>query len=257
MAERSAQIIADLCIDAHRSGHHVETVALGICEVVDGEGALCSRSTIDWVGLDLDRALKIQLPIHVVSDVRAAALAEARLGAARGVSHALYVSIGTGISSTLLIEGKPYAGAHGAALVLASAKTVQHGDACGSSSHTLERVASGAGLVERYGQASSIDAREIIRRAEAGDDAARAVVRRASTLLGEAIAQLANCIDPEVIVVGGGLGTARGLYWDLLRPAIESGLWKGQPAIATIVQSVLGADCGVAGAALAACDGVH
>ena len=258
VARKAAELIAELREMAVRNNMGFQHVAVAICEIVDNTGALRSKSTIDWIGIELSRDLQTGSPVHLVSDVRAAALAEARFGAAKGAAHALYVSIGTGISSTMLIDGRPYAGAQGAALVLATAEIVQHCSVCGTrKTCSLEHLASGAGLAASYGGAFGIDAREILERAEGGEPKARALVENATQLAGQAIAQLSNCIDPEVIVIGGGLGGAKGLYWGLLRPAIEAGLWKGAPAIPEIVQSSLGVDRGVIGAALAACSRIH
>lgn len=250
VANVAAQLIAEL------KGSNPQGVAISICEIVDPTGAVRSNSVFDWMNLDLPRALQTDLPIHLVSDVRAAALAEARFGAAKGVDHALHISIGTGISSTLLINGLPYAGAHGAALVLTTAETVQHCDECGAiMRQSLEQIASGAGLAQCYGM--NVDAQEIIRRAETGETAAKALVEKATRQLGQAIAQLANCTDPQAIIIGGGLGSAGGLYWTLVRQAIEAGLWEDRPATPAISQSSLGPDRGVIGAALAAAMRIH
>lgn len=250
VAQKAAHMIAEL------QHSHIQGIAISICEIVDRSGQLRSKDAFDWMSLNLQQTLKTDLPIHLVSDVRAAALAEARFGAAKGIADALYVSIGTGISSTLLINGVPYAGAHGAALVLATAERSQHCDACGViTRQSLEHIASGAGLAQCYGQ--GINAKEVIRRAESGESDARKLVERATRELGQVIAQLANCTDPHMIIIGGGLGSADGLYWMLLRPAIESGLWKDRPATPTICRSSLGPDRGVVGAAFALGMGMH
>ncbi len=243
-------VIASLEATAKLEGLIVGGTGLGICEIIDGAGQVRSTSLVDW--------RRIQVPAHLVSDVRAAALAEAAFGSARGLKHALYVSIGTGIASVLLIDGIPYAGASGAALVLSSAPRVAICDGCGvESRYVLEDIASGPALARAYSGASFDDARAVLSAAARGDAKAMQVIARATALLGNAIGQLANCLDPETIIVGGGLGSAPGFYWEMLREQIDLSLWRGLDTRANILQSALGADADLIGAALAAHTGVR
>jgi glucokinase len=242
------EVMTDLAGVAGKRGLEVGAVGLGLCEIVGPDGQLRSASLVDWRHL-IPTSSPPGLPfVHLVSDVRAAALAEARFGAARHVSHALYVSIGTGIASVLLIEGWPYAGAHGAALVLASAARVPTED---GSNPVLEAVTSGPGLARQFGSPGG-DARMVIAAAHSGDPMAIAIVSRATSLLGSAIAQLANCVDPALIVIGGGLGSAEGIYFESLKSRIEEDLYTGVDREIDIKPAALGAEAGLVGAALAA-----
>lgn len=246
--DRVRGLLIDLGRAADRSRLRVDAVGLGICEIVGLDGRLQSASLIDWRDLDPTSSPQGLPPVHLVSDVRAAALAEARFGAARNVRDALYVSVGTGIASVLLIEGRPYAGAHGAALVLATAAPVPMGS---GPPQMLEEISSGPALARQFGDAGD-DARIVIAAALRGDSRAQAIVMQATTLLGAAIAQLANCLDPSVIVIGGGLGSAPGPYFESLKGKITDGLWKGLDRQIAVRRAKLGADAGLTGAALAA-----
>ena len=127
-------------------GGHFAGVGLGVPELVDLDGRLASGATIDWRGISLaDRFAEVG-PVWVEADVRAAALAEARFGAGRPFRLFAYVSIGTGISHTLVQDGRPYAGARGNALVLASGPTsVLCPGAAPGSRTVLEEFAAGRG----------------------------------------------------------------------------------------------------------------
>lgn len=241
-------LLSELALVAGGSGRHIGAVGLGICEIVGLDGQLRSASLIDWRQLDCVSAPDGLPPVHLVSDVRAAALAESRFGAARDVRDALYVSIGTGIASVLLIDGRPYAGAHGAALVLASAARfpMENG-----SSATLEDIASGPALARQFGGTDG-DSKVVIAAALNGDRRALRIVSDATSLLGTAIAQLANCLDPAVIVIGGGLGSAPGHYFDTLKLRIEEGIWRGVVRRIGIRPAALRAGAGVVGAAISA-----
>lgn len=105
--------ILDACVRAcERVANEelVSAVGVGICEIVDRDGAITSACSIDWRDLDVAGAFAHLAPAHVESDVRAAAIAEARYGAGRDLASFLYVNAGSGTSSCLVIDGEPLAG---------------------------------------------------------------------------------------------------------------------------------------------------
>jgi glucokinase len=233
-------------------------IGLGLCEIIDNNGQIRSDTLVKWRGRILQREFSLALPVHLVSDVRAAALAEACFGAARNLKSALYVSIGTGISSVLLLNGVPHSGARGAALVLTSAHTLCSCSNCGALSRiNVEEISSGPAMASHYTKDPNGDARQVISAAERGDAEALGIISRATAVLGSAVGQLANCIDPEVVIIGGGLGSAAGAYWEQLRVNIQQSLWSGIDGHAAIVQSALKQDAGVIGSALAFEKGIH
>src|SRR5687768_9610244 len=124
-------------------GGHFAGVGLGVPELVDLNGRLASGGTVDWRGVSLTDRFAGVGPVWVEADVRAAALAEARFGAGRTYRLFAYVTVGTGISHTLVQDGRPFAGARGNALVLASGPTSVRCPGCGTWARpVLEAVAS-------------------------------------------------------------------------------------------------------------------
>lgn len=202
---------------------------IGVPEVVDGTGRIRSAANWDWRDVDLSTAFSAVGSVHVVSDVYAAALAEARYGAGRDAGSFLYVSVGTGISSTLVINGRPWAGADGRAILLGAP--------------LVEDVASGPALARVAGATSA--------EAAFADPAATSVVAAAAAALGLELARIVHATDPGLIVLGGGLGlVAR--YRALVAAAIASTIDSTYAVMPTVVPAALGADAGVIGAALAA-----
>lgn len=240
--------------DAERMGVMPCAIGVGVAELVSPEGTIFSDYRIKWLGYDLRAALNAgeeALDVVVSSDVRAAALAEARFGAARRGGDFIYLSIGTGISGVLVQAGVPYAGSRGAALVVANGPTRTLCPHCGKvSAHVVEDIASGPGIAEAYGPGQTAEA--VLAAAAGGEARAIAVINHATHELGRVVALLVNSLDPAMVVVGGGLGSAPGAYQESLRREILAGIWKGHAHDLPIVPSAIGPDAGLIGAALAA-----
>src|SRR5262249_9565974 len=155
---------------------------------VDSAGAITSGDVIAWRGVPVRERFSRIGPSVVESDVRAHALAEARFGAGRAFRLFAFVTVGTGISSCLVQDGVPYAGARGNALVLASSPFTNSCTTCGAVLQpVLENIASGPALVARYNQASGGRAargEDVFAAAEAGDQTARQVISSAGEALG-------------------------------------------------------------------------
>jgi glucokinase len=232
-------------------------IGLGVCELVSPCGDVTSDFTIAWKGVSVQAALSEIAPTVVEADVRAHALAEARFGAGTGFDPFVFASVGTGISACLVQGGAPFAGARGNALVLSTGPIsvpVMHGPDDAEHTawvrHVVEEYASGSGLVTRFGNAAR--AEDVFAAAQAGDARATHILTSAGKSLGSALGWLANVLDPAAIVIGGGLGTARGVYWDSLVCATREHIWAEDTRGLPIVQAALGADAGVIGAALTA-----
>ena len=238
----------------HEPDFDVAGIGIGVPELVDRAGRVRSAFQFDWMHLALPRELAGLGPVAIASDVRAAALAEATFGAAQGAESALYLSVGTGISSCLLLDGQPYVGAHGNALVMGTGPTVVIDPATGNSvSHVLEEVASGPALARRYRLAARREvsgAEEVLDLASGGDLRAIAVVSSAALALGNAIGHLVNVLDPEIVIIGGGLGLAGGRFRDATERAMRTTIWSDDSRHMPLVSSRLGTEAGLIGAAL-------
>ena len=238
-------------------GLSVRGIGLGLCEIVDHQGVIASHTLANWTSVNFHQ-IADRIPVNLVSDVRAAVLAELRFGSARGVSHGLYVSIGSGISSCLILDGKPYAGAHGAALVLATARTQSSCRRCGETMTTsVEEIASGHGIERTYDPERRYSARDILALAQEGDRRAREIVDTAAKVAGEVIGALSNCTDPELIIIGGGLGSADERYRTNLTEAVRQARWSGMPRQIRIEPAAMGPDAGLVGAAMAFHEALH
>jgi glucokinase len=248
----------DLLDEAASQGMGLAGIGVGIAELVSPDGTVTSDQTIAWRGVPVRNAFAALAPTVVDADVRVAARAEAQLGAGRGFDPLVYVTVGTGISYSLVLGGRPYAGARGNALIFASAPLFTTCTVCGAELHpVLEEIASGPALVARYNAVLpgwAAGGQEVLAAAAAGEAVAIGVVTSAATALGSGVAMLINALDPAVVVIGGGLGLAGGRYWETLIAATRAHIWADAARGLPILPAGLGTDAGLIGAALAAWD---
>jgi glucokinase len=231
-------------------------IGVGICELVDLGGEIRSWTSIPWTRAELIDGLESLAPVTLEPDVRVAALAEARIGAGRSYPSFVYLTVGTGISHCLVDGGVPYPGSHGIAQLIGSSRvTLPCPDGGSPTAVALEDVAAGPPLVRSYNERAHtavIAAEEVLERARAGDLVAALVVGEAATVLGSFVALLVNVLDPAGVVVGGGLGSAPGPYWETMVASTRAAVWSDVARRVPIVRAELGADAGVVGAGLAA-----
>ena len=240
----SYDIAARMAARASSSGLNLRGVGVGVPEFVEPDGRLHSALVIAWD--QQPRELFAELgPTVVESDVRCGAIAESQLGAGRGLSSMLYVSVGTGISCALVIDGQPWSGHRGEAISLGEFPVDRSADR--QSTSTLEEFASGGAMGRRYG--GVVGARDVMRLAAAGDKRARVIVESSASALGSALSWAVSMVDPQMVVLGGGMGSSGGEWFDRVRDRYRS---LGSPGIPDIVTAQLGADSGVIGAALVA-----
>lgn len=267
LPSRGAQAVLDDCLGlaqeliaraAELSGEEGELigVCMGVPENIDLQGRVISTYTLAWRGLPVQEMLGEIAPAVVESDVRAAALAESLWGAGKGVRLFVYLTVGSGISHTLMIDGVAYAGATGNAITSASSPLSTMCTECGARLEpVLDEIAGGLALARRYnarGPRPVTSAREVLALAAAGDDTAMDIVRSGGEALGTTAGFLVNVLDPEVLVVGGGLGLAGGLYWETFVASTRAHIWSDVNRDLPIVPAALGVNAGLVGAAATA-----
>jgi glucokinase len=234
----------------------IVSIGLGVPQLVDNEGRIRSAYNFDWTDLPVRERLSELAPTTIESDVRAAARAEACFGAGKGRRTFAYVSIGTGVSYCLVIDGRPHVGANGFAIHFASSALHVPCAACGHvNAPVVEEIASGPAIADAFARRTGrmVGGAEVLAAANAGDAMAIDIVNSAADQLGSLIALVVNMLDPEAIVLGGGLGLAAGPYRDRLIASARAHIWADACRSLPILPAALGENAGVIGAALAGC----
>lgn len=235
----------------------IKAVGIGLCELVDPAGNVKSAYNFDWRNLPVIERLSQIAPTVIDADVRVAARAEARYGAGQSYQNFAYVTVGTGISATLVQQGEPWSGTRGNALVLATMPLTTTCTHCGTRlDPVLEEFASGPALVKRYNQQTAQKAispassgQDVFAAVAQGDSDAIEIVTSAGEALGTSMAFLCNVLDPAAVVVGGGLGLAGGLYWEHFVESTRHHIYAEETRQLPILPAALGVDAGIIGAA--------
>jgi glucokinase len=274
VAEAVAAVVAQLdqAVGAHGAR---PAVGVGAPGMLDRQGRLRFAPNLPQAhGLDWRQLIGQRLPgrtILIENDANFAALAEHRLGAAQGYQHVVMVTLGTGIGGGLVVDGRVQVGGHGFAGEIGHMVVDPAGPPCPCGRRGCwERYASGGGLgvlareaalagrlpavvAVSGGDPESVRGEDVSAAAVGGDPDARRVVQEVGWWVGFGLANLACVLDPQCVVLGGGLVSAGDLLLDAARAAfadlVEGGAARPETAIVT---AAFGERAGAVGAALAA-----
>ncbi len=246
-------------------GVAVKAVGMTIPGLADPErGIWLSASFMGIYDLPIGEIVRERfgLPVYLDNDCNACALAEKRYGCCKDTDHFLYMTVSNSIGGALFINGQLYRGARGSAGEVGNIRVDEGLKGSGSRRDSLENYASGRGLAATYlklGGLSEIDGEPpdgvaITRLADQGDPVALEAFRMEGIYLGQAIAACCALLDPEKVIIGGGLSLVFDRYQKSLLDSMEreTAAVKGnRPQIRT---TALGYDGALLGAAaLAVC----
>jgi len=193
----------------------------------------------------------VGLPAALGHDVRAGGLAEARLGAGRGLARVWFVPIGTGIAAAYVVNGRTDPGAHGASGEIGHVVVRPDGPACGCGARgCVEAIASASAVGRRYAERTGVTAtaRDVVERAKTGEPEAIAVWDETIDALADGLRIGITLHDPDTIIIGGGLAEAGAALLDPLTAAVRGRLtFQTMPSV---VRAALGDEAGCLGAAL-------
>jgi predicted NBD/HSP70 family sugar kinase len=212
----------------------VLAVGVGVPGPIDRRTGTVLQGAIlpEWVGVNLrDLESAFHFPVVVDNDANLGALAEVTWGANRGTRNLMFVKIGSGIGAGLILNGQPYYGYLGITGELGHTPVVEHGIICRCGNRgCLETVASTTVMLESLnrGTDEAVTTADIVSGGLARDPSTLRVVGDAGAAIGKAIANIANIINPEIVLIGGPLA---GLGDTLLDPIQHGILQNAIPAI--------------------------
>jgi glucokinase len=267
----------------------LEAVLAAIAQVIPGGGAavkgigICAPGPLDpktgvilnppnvpcWRDFPLAQAVqeKHSVPVKVDNDANAAALAETRWGAARGYKYVFYATIGTGIGTGIVLDGKIYHGRTGSAGEGGHVSIDYRGPICKCGKPgCIEILASGTAIAQRARDrvkageisrmlefagenANAINGEIVAKASSAGDALAKRILAGAAEMLAVWLSNMVDLLDPDVIVIGGGAAALYQPYFEEIRARVAKLSLNPRATEVPIVPARYGADSGIAGGA--------
>ena len=208
-------------------------------------------------GMDLKAALSglFDLPITIENDATAAGIGEDWLGASKDVDNSICVTLGTGIGGGIILDGEPLRGLDGTGGEIGHICVEPEGVPCGCGSRgCVERYASATAIVRMAKEAGMeiSTAFEVYEAAKRGDGRAQAVFQKMGRYLGIMLAGLINTLNPEMIVIAGGVAAGWDAFIDYVKNEVTARAFPEPALRVKIVRSTLGDDAGILGAARSA-----
>jgi len=266
MAALCKKVAADAGIDMEQ----VASIGVGVPGLFDNKtGRIPFCTNLGWHDIPFVEEMGKHLDTKVVgdNDATVAGLAEAVAGVSAGVSDSVFLTLGTGVGGGIIIGGKPYSGAHGCGSEIGHMMIRMRGEKCTCGCFgCFERYASATAIIREAkkalethpdssmmekcgGDPERINAKIVIDAAREGDAAAKAVFDEYVYALAVGIINIINMIDPEVIVLGGGVSAAGSFLLDAVREAVKPMVFFKTMPYARIELAQLGNDAGIIGAA--------
>lgn len=267
--EQMTSSVNDVLTQAGALRHRLAAVGVCVAGFFDWQNRrlIHSPNIPGWEQILVEERLsqKLGVPVLAENDANAAALGEARRGAAQGSKDIIYLTVSTGIGAGLVLNGKIYRGTRGFAGEVGHMVLKPNGLLCGCGRHgCLETLASGTAIARAGNEAhlngkakllqeivrqqeGRLDTATVFRAAREGDPSAREIISEAISYLGIALVNLVNVLNPEIIVIGGGVSEAGEELFTPLAKSIRSCAVPPSAASVTLKKAVLGVEAGVRG----------
>jgi glucokinase len=259
-------------VEELRAGEQVSAVGVAAAGFIDAKQSVVYYSpNLSWRNEPLKEKLEAELglPVVIENDANAAGWAEYRFGAGSGYHHMMMLTIGTGVGGAIVANGELFRGGFGIGAELGHMNFVPKGKLCGCGQHgcleqygsgtallnsAKELVASGSEEAKRLKELSDslpeLTGNEVYKAIQEGDPGALRLLTELGSNLGLAVASLVAVLDPEIVVIGGGVSAAGELLLEPIRAAyLEHLPARGFRPELKIVGAQLHNDAGVVGAA--------
>ena len=266
-----------LLVFAQQKNMRIRSIGIGLPGIIDlkqGKVTGVPPNLPEIYNLNLRKVLRksFKYPIFMDNDANLMALAESRIGAARGFKYALCLTIGTGIGGGIILDGKLFRGANFSGAEFGHMIIYHHGIKCNcQSSGCLEMYASAGAMIRRTKMLLSEGKKSIIPKLASGkldrittetifqaeklkDKTAQQVIAETAKFLGIGITSAINLLNPQIVVIGGGVAQAGKRFIRLVEKEIKK---RGFPTITknlVVAQAKLGNDAGFIGAAILAAE---
>ena len=260
--DRTTLLIADMLESLQATMSEILAVGIALPAPVDRKTGTTARSGIlrGWDGIPVAEVLERRLrrPVFLDNAANLAALAELRMGAARGKQDAIFIDIGDGIGAGLVINGQIFRGHNGSAGEFGHITIIENGPLCRCGNRgCLEAIAGGYAILEGLKPThGNLKLNDVVTKAMGGDPGCTRAIADAGRHIGVAAANLSNLVDPERLIVGGELSRAGEILLGPIRHAMERSVIVDELSMPDIVQGQFGVRAATLGAVAYAIDQV-
>jgi glucokinase len=255
------EYLAGKCRGRLTGGHDIVAIGVGApANIGPQHGVLRDLPNLRQLeGMDLRQELvtRFSIPATLENDATAAAIGENWLGASREVSDSIMVTLGTGVGGGVILNEQPVRGVDGTAGKVGHMCVEPDGHPCKCGSHgCIEQYASATAIVRLAGEAglTVTSSADVYKMAMAGDERAKSVFEKMGRLLGITLGSLANLLNPQMFIIGGGAAAGWDAFIEHVRTSLNSHAFSEPASRAVIVRSELGDNAGILGAARSAFD---
>ncbi|MDZ7331187.1 MAG: ROK family protein [candidate division KSB1 bacterium] len=251
-------------------GETVVAIGIGSPGCVDFETGQLLGSTpnfVDWTNAPIKKRFeeRFHVPTWVDNDANMMALAESRKGAGRGYRSVLCATLGTGIGGGMVINGELYRGSHYSAAEIGHIVIEIDGRPCNCGNRgCLEAYAAAPAIVDRYRKKlkrfgvmfdiEGLNTETIFLKAQLNEDLAKETILETCDYLGTGLASVANVIDPDLIILGGGVAEAGNEFIQRIEQAVKQNAIGAIAEKIRVVKAMLNVDAGIIGAILLAAE---
>ena len=247
-------------LESFAAEHNAEVFTIGvgspgIVDIQKGKVVGGSPNVVGWRGTDIKRSLEKAsgLEVCVDNDANVMALAEHRFGAGKGKASGLYITVGTGLGSGIILNNSIWRGAWYAGAEMGHSIINFDGVPCQCGKRgCLEMYVNAASFAKYYGREvpAGSGSKFIFELAKKGDKEAIAAIKTSAEYLAIGIGSALEILNPEIVVIGGGVAAGGEIYFGTIRRSIKKYASKASVAQVRIVPAKLGNDAGMLGAAL-------
>lgn len=264
------QSIYDVLEKSGEERNSIIGIGIGVHGIANSKNGISVYApAFRWRNVDIAKILgdEFQLPVFIDNDVRTMALGERWFGAARGVDDFVFINIGSGIGSGIMIGGELYTGTSFGAGEIGHISIDDSGPICNCGNYgCLEVMASGPAIVRRVinqikigkstlvtglvdDDLSKVSGEIIYEAAKMGDAVARDTLQETGRYIGTAVSNLINILNPRLILIGGGVSMAGDFIMEPLIEVAKKKSLKDSAENVSIMPAGLKENCGVVGAA--------
>ncbi|MGO4108223.1 ROK family transcriptional regulator [Paenibacillus sp. YAF4_2] len=206
------QCIEELIGKAPVSPYGIVGIGVGVPGIVDDQGSILFAPNLEWKHVELQKLLeeRFQLPVTIDNEANAGAQGEQKYGIGRGIAHQIYVSVGIGIGTGIILNKELYKGATGFSGELGHLSIEYNGKPCRCGNEGCwELYASENALLEQAAPLGFDNLEDLLEAAEAGNEEIRALFYKIGEYMGAGISNIVNVFNPDVVIIGNRMSRAK------------------------------------------------